>query len=127
MDENRGTSPEGGLPTRSSDSLDGVVRLLANRDYRFLVAFLRNHPNEPVPIEVLAHEFQNSTTPHLGGNSRDIQSIKLQLYHRCLPKLSEFEGIAVDYDGGAVLYRPNPVLEEFLDFLTEFQEDYFDG
>lgn len=99
--------------------LDACLRLISERERRFVIQVLRSEVDGATTVDDLADRLYASepvtvTTGRTGRNQ-----LYVQLVHTHLPKLAGHGVIDYDVERGSVEYTPDEQLEAVLDSLPE--------
>ena len=99
--------------------LDGCLELLADRNRRALIEYLRNVDDGEATVDELADNLHGVEPVSASGPRSRGYQMDIQLHHDHLTTL-ESRGIIEYYpEGELVRYRPDPFVEEILDSLTD--------
>ncbi|WP_227352802.1 DUF7344 domain-containing protein [Haladaptatus salinisoli] len=94
-------------------SLDTVFEILADRQRRYVLRYLRETDDGIGSFDELV-EYVVARDPESGGPER----VVTRLYHTTLPKLQAAKFLAYDSRSGTVRYRYDSTVEELLDCVA---------
>ena len=94
---------------------DTVFDVLADRDRRATLHFLRNSP-DVVSFETLAAHIAER---EVGPGGRDRGQLVVRLHHVTVPKLADAGLLEYDARSGSIRYRGHPVVETCLDCTVD--------
>lgn len=104
-------------------STDALLDILANSRRRYLIEYLRDQPDEAGSFEAATKHIVTEVGREMGKqpNHDDIQ---VDLQHHHMPKLAD-AGI-VDYDirSQVMRYHGNAALEDLLERVNDFQDEW---
>ncbi len=98
--------------------LDARLQLVADRQRRWILQYVRDKPAEPIAVEELVDAVSRAMAVE-GSSTIDAERIDVQLSHSHLPKFAAHGVIDYDHDGRTVRYRPDERLESLLDSIPE--------
>lgn len=97
-----------------SSSLDGDLSLLASRQRRLVLRYLVRESTTPASIdEIVAYIADNTAADRTASG----KAVRIELYHRTLPKLEHHGLIEYDWRSGDVRYRSEDRIETLLECL----------
>lgn len=100
-------------PTLSPDT---VFEVLADRDRRAALSFLRESSDDTVSFETLAtHIAERDVEP----DGRDRGQLVVRLHHATVPRLADAGLVEYDTRSGSIRYRGHPVVERCLDCTVD--------
>lgn len=97
-------------PVDEIDTIDEILNALADHHRRLLLQYLRKKPNETATYTDLVKHIDKRT-------SDDREEIRTCLHHVALPTLVDVDLIEYDPRSETVVYQPDPVVEDVLDYL----------
>lgn len=100
------------------DTLDNCLDLVADRNRRRIIQYLRNVTEREVTIDTLVDCLQDGK-PISAADRRVRKQTAIQLHHHHLPKLENHGVVEYKPEREVVRYRSDEVLESILDSLPE--------
>ncbi len=98
--------------------LDACLQLVADRQRRCILQYVRDRPAEPIAVDELVDAVSRTMAAE-SSSTNDAERIAVQLSHSHLPKFAEHGVIDYDRDDRTVRYRPDERLESLLDSVPE--------
>jgi hypothetical protein len=99
----------------SNDSLDTILKLVANRHRRQILAYVRHSDTHTVRIDTLVEQLYQAEPS--GDRQLTRTQLTMQLTHTHLPKLAGHGLIDHNHDQGTITYHPDERIERVLDGL----------
>lgn len=107
------------MGTESSDAVDAAATVLSDRRRRYVLQYLRESVDGTAQLsELAAHLIERCSDAHDPGREA------IRLHHRILPSLVERGVLEYDSRSEYVRYRPEEVVDDFLECLDERAEFY---
>ena len=101
----------------TSTDLDMYLELVADRQRRCVLQYIRDNPGDTIGIDELVGAVGERMAREKCESTVDQERIVIKLSHVHLPKFADHDIIDHDRDSNTVRYKPNNQIESLLDLL----------